>query len=137
MTEARATIDRLAAATNAHDLEGIVACFADDYELTAPIHPARSFRGTAQVRANWSQMLGAVPDLAVRVVRSAYDGDVAWTEWEMRGTRRDGAKHAVAGVFVFGVNDARIRWGRMFLEPVDESSGDMNAAVRAITGRAT
>jgi ketosteroid isomerase-like protein len=136
-TETRATIDRLAAATNAHDPEAIAACFADDYELTSPIHPARSFRGAARVRENWRQILAAVPDIAVRVVRAAYDGDVAWTEWEMTGTRRDGAKHEMVGVFVFGVRAGVIGWGRMFLEPVDRSCADANAPVRAVTRPAT
>ena len=40
-----AAIERLVQATNAHDLEGIVSCFADDYTLEVPFHPARSFRG--------------------------------------------------------------------------------------------
>jgi ketosteroid isomerase-like protein len=58
-----ATIDRLVAATNAHDLDGIVACFADDYALESPLHPARSFKGTEQVRRNWTQILGTVKDI--------------------------------------------------------------------------
>ena len=67
-------VERLVRATNAHDIEGIVACFADDYTLDAPLHPARSFRGREQVRRNWTQILGAVPDLAVRLLRVAADG---------------------------------------------------------------
>ena len=42
--------DRLVAATNAHDLDALVACFGDDYVLTNPAHPGRGFSGTAQVR---------------------------------------------------------------------------------------
>ena len=34
------------------------------------------------------------------------------------------------GVFIFGVTGGRIRWGRIFIEPVEEAGGDMNAAVR-------
>src|SRR3954470_2839960 len=113
------TLERLVGATNAHDLEGIVSCFADDYELEAPIHPQRSFRGKEQVRRNWTQILGAVPDIAVRVLRSACDGGVVWTEQEMNGTRRDGVAHLMRGVFIFGVSNGLVRWGRMFLEPVD------------------
>ena len=119
MNDPRATIDRLTAATNAHDVDGIVACFADDYELTSPNHPSRSFRGTAQVRRNWEGFFAGVPDLSTRVVRSACDGETIFTEWEMTGTRRDGVKHHLTGVFVFGVREEKIRWGRMFLEPVD------------------
>jgi len=112
-------IERLEAATNAHDVDGMVACFADDYELTSPIHPSRSFRGTAQVRRNWEGFFATVPDMVVRIVASATAGEAIWTEWEMTGTRRDGTKHQIVGVFVFGVRENIIRWGRVFLEPVD------------------
>jgi ketosteroid isomerase-like protein len=112
-------VERLVRVTNAHDIEGIVECFADDYVLDSPIHPQRSFRGKEQVRRNWTQILAAVPDIAVRVLRSARDGNTAWTEWEMNGTRRDGVAHLMRGVFIFGVSGGLVRWGRMFLEPVD------------------
>ena len=116
------------------DLEGIVSCFADDYALEAPIHPERSFRGKEQVRSNWKQILGAVPDITVRVLRSARDGGTMWTEQEMSGTRRDGVAHLMRGVFILGVSEGLIRWGRMFLEPVHHGTGDMNAAVREQLG---
>jgi ketosteroid isomerase-like protein len=128
------TIDQLVARTNAHDLEGVVACFAEDYALEAPSHPARSFRGSDQVRRNWSQIFAAVPDVHVKIVARARDGATAWTEWEMAGTRRDGAKHLMRGVFVFVIGEGKIRSGRMFLQPVEEGGGDMNAAVRAAVG---
>ncbi len=126
-----ATIERLVRVTNAHDLEGIVSCFAEDYALESPIHPARSFRGTEQVRRNWTQILGGVPDIEARVLRSSCDADTVWTEWEMAGTRRDGARQVLRGVFIFGVTGGLIRWGRMFLEPVDASLVDQDAALRA------
>ena len=125
-----AAIERLVQATNAHDLEGIVSCFADDYTLEVPFHPARSFRGNEQVRLNWTQILGTVPDISVQVLRSACDGGTVWSEWEMIGTRRDGGAHLMRGVFIFGVSESLIRWGRMFLDPVDLTGSDMNAAVR-------
>ncbi|SRR5258708_27753744 len=123
------TVERLVRATNDHDIEGVVSCFAQEYTLSAPTHPGRSFRGTDQVRRNWSQIFAAVPDIATRVLRAAVDGDTVWTEWEMSGTRRDGAPHLMRGVFIFGIADGHVRWGRMFLEPVEESAGDMNAAL--------
>lgn len=124
-------VERLARATNAHDIEGIVACFADEYALESPLHPARSFRGKAQVRRNWTQILTAIPDLQARVLRTATNSNSVWTEWEMAGTRRDGGKHLMRGVFIFGVVDGLLYWGRMFLEPVDESALDMDAALQA------
>jgi len=130
--------DRLVAATNAHDLEALVACFADDYVLTNPAHPGRSFSGTAQVRRNWAMIFAAVPDL-VCTVRARADSHatddpraaVVWLEMAMTGTRRDGAPHELVGVMVFGVRDDRIVTGRFFIEPVDHASIDADAAVRA------
>ena len=122
-------IGRLVRVTNAHDLEGIVSCFADDYALEAPVHPARSFRGKEQVRRNWTQILGAVPDISVRILRSACDGGTAWSEWEMTGTRSDGVAHLMRGVFIFGVGEGVVHWGRMFLDPVDVTGSDINAAM--------
>src|SRR4051794_3007711 len=120
--EPLSTIERLVRTTNAHDIEGIVACFAEDYSLEAPAHPALSFRGRDQVRRNWTQFIGAVPDIQMRIVRSASDGATVWTEMEMSGTRRDGAAHLMRGVFIFGASEGLVRWGRMFLEPVEQGS---------------
>ena len=130
MREPLATIDRLVRATNQHDLEALVGCFSEDYENETPAHPARGFRGRAQVRRNWEQIFGFVPDIHVEVVRSSVDADTAWTEWEMRGTRRDGKPHWMRGVIVFAVSDDAIRWARFYLEPVDESEATVDDAIR-------
>ena len=63
-------VERLLGATNAHDLDALVSCFAADYRNLTPAHPARGFVGHAQVRRNWRQIFDAVPD------RTA---DVTWT----------------------------------------------------------
>jgi ketosteroid isomerase-like protein len=129
-----AVVDRLLRAVNAHDLEALVACFADDYRNETPAHPRRGFRGSQQVRQNWSQILGGVPDLRASVPRLAVDGDTVWTEWEMTGTRRDGGAHAMRGVVIFGVAGDVIDSARFYLEPVEESSGDADAAVGRLMG---
>jgi ketosteroid isomerase-like protein len=131
-TDPMATIGRLLHAMNAHDVEGIVACFAEAYTLESPLHPTRSFRGKDQVRRNWSQILSAVGDLRARLVGSARDGHTVWTEWEMSGTRHDGGAHCMRGVFIFDVDGNVIVRGRMFLEPVDTSTLDMNESLREV-----
>jgi ketosteroid isomerase-like protein len=128
------TIERLLSVTNAHDVDGIVGCFADDYALESPLHPARSFSGKEQVRRNWDRILYEVTDLEARVLRAARDGNSAWTEWEMTGTRRDGGRHCMRGVFIFEVVAGLIAKGRMFLEPVDTSGDDANAGLGRILG---
>ena len=130
MTGAHETVQRLRSVTNAHDLEGLVDCFAVDYVNETPVHPARGFTGREQVRRNWQQIFAAVPDLRAEVVRSVADGDTVWTEWDMTGTRVDGSAHHMCGVILFVVQDERIREARFFLEPVDAGVGTVDDAVR-------
>lgn len=128
-------VERLVAATNRHDLDALVGCFAEDYRLEAPAHPSRGFKGREQVRRNWEGIFAGVPDIQVETLRIAVDGDVAWSEWEMRGTRRDGARHLGRGPIIFGIRDGLIAWGRFYVEPVDESATTPDEAVRAQVGR--
>ena len=129
-TDPSAVVQRLRAATNAHDIDAIVACFASDYRNETPAHPARNFVGNEQVRRNWTKILAAVPDVSTEILASAASGNMVWTEWEHRGTRPDGTAHLMRGVVVFGVSDGLIASARFFLEPVEEASGDVDAAVR-------
>ena len=109
---------RVLEATNAHDVERIVGCFAPDYINETPCHPARGFVGAEQVRRNWTGILGAVPDLVASVVREAVVGDQVWSEWEMTGTRRDGSRHLMRGVMIFQAGDDQARSCRFYMEPV-------------------
>lgn len=124
-----ATVDRLRRATNSHDLEAVVGCFALDYRNEAPAHPGRGFTGRDQVRRNWAQIFAAVPDVTATVLRCAVDGDTAWTEWEHRGTRPDGSPHLMRGVVIFGVADGLAAWARFYLEPVQDDEAGVEAAV--------
>jgi ketosteroid isomerase-like protein len=124
-------LERLTTATNAHDVPAIVSCFADDYVNHTPCHPAREFRGTEQVHRNWTTILNAVPDLVAEVVSWAAHDDTIWSEWEMRGTRRDGVPHLMRGVMVFTVQDDLARTVRFYVEPVDDRAVDADAAVAA------
>jgi ketosteroid isomerase-like protein len=124
-----ALVDRLCRATNEHDLDALAGCFALDYGNETPVHPARGFKGRAQVRKNWEQIFAAVPDIAAQV-RWVADGHEAWSEWEMRGTRRDGSPHLMRGVVIFGVERAQASWARFYLEPVQEGGGGVDDAVR-------
>jgi ketosteroid isomerase-like protein len=138
MSDTLQVVDRLVAATNAHDLDSLVDCFAVDYVNDTPAHPLRGFTGREQVRRNWSAIFAGVPDIAATVTAAAVDGHKAWTEWQMRGTRRDGLPHVMAGVVIFDVTADRIGSARFYLEPVETASGDVDAAVaRAMHARQT
>ena len=130
-SSAEDVVRRLAQATNDHDLDAIVACFTADYVNETPVHPARGFQGREQVRRNWAQILGGVPDITARVLAVVATGETVWSEWEMAGTRRDGAPHLMRGVIIFVVADALIRGARFYLEPVDLESGQVDEFVRS------
>jgi hypothetical protein len=59
--------------------------------------------------------------------------DVIWLEWYWHGTRVDGTRLEVRGVTIFGVQDDRILWGRLFMDEVDRSGEGIDQAVREIT----
>jgi hypothetical protein len=113
-------LDRLCRAITSHDLEGIAACFAEDYRCDIPLHPARSFTGRDQVRANWAPLLKAVPDLTATVVRQTAEDETEWGEWEQQGTAMDGSPHLVRGVVIFTVTSDLVQSARFYLEPADE-----------------
>jgi ketosteroid isomerase-like protein len=121
--------ERIADAINAHDVDAFVACLHDDYDSVQPAHPDRAFRGSAQVRENWSAVLASVKDFTAELVRADHVGDVEWTEWHWRGTDLD-----MAGVIVFGIRDDRVAWARLYMEPVEEAGAGIEAAVRDMTG---
>jgi hypothetical protein len=121
---------RLLAATNAHDIDALVACFSGDYVNETPVHPARGFNGQAQVRRNWEQIFASVPDLRAEILSAAVDGADVWTEWDMHGTRGDGSDHHMRGVVVFSVGEGVATRARFYLEPVDATSSTVDDAVR-------
>jgi limonene-1,2-epoxide hydrolase len=125
-----AMVERLCLAANEHDLTALVACFAPGYRNETPAHPERGFTGRDQVRKNWEQIFAAIPDLSTEVTRRAVDGPTVWTEWEHRGTRRDGSGHLMRGVVIFGVADGLADWARFYLEPVSADGQNVTAAVR-------
>jgi len=135
-SDPRQVIERLRQATDDHDLDALVACFAPDYINETPAHPERSFRGRDQVRTNWEQIFANVADLTATLVRLDTDGDTVWSEWEHRGTRPDGSAHVMRGVVIFGVADGLVAWARFYLEPVVSDGVDVDAAVRQqVAGR--
>ncbi len=131
---ADAVLERLVQAVNGHDLEGMVACFADDYVNETPVHPLRGFTGNEQVRRNWAQIFGGVPDVRAELPRQVVDGDTAWTEWEMSGTRQDGITFLMRGVVIFMVEDDAISAARFYLEPVEEATGDVDEHTVRVAG---
>lgn len=130
MTPPHEAVERLLRATNDHDLERLVACFAAEYRNDTPAHPSRSFQGRDQVRRNWEQIFEFVPDVHAELRGAVTDANSVWTEWEMSGIRLDGSRHLMVGVIVFEVALDLIQRARFYLEPVDEGALTADEAVR-------
>jgi hypothetical protein len=71
-------------------------------------------------------------DAAALVTRlqQAVNAHTVWSEWEHVGTRRDGSRHVMRGVVIFGVVGNSAAWARFHLEPVEEGGADVNEDVR-------
>jgi ketosteroid isomerase-like protein len=134
MGDPRALIDRLTAAQNAHDLEALLACFDPDYRSEQPLFPARAFQGIDQVRANWSALLGSIPDFHADVLRAAAEGDTVFAEVDWTGTKADGTPLEERGVIIFGIRDDRIAWARLYVEEVQREGAGIDAVVRRMAG---
>ena len=114
-------IERLQQAQNEHDLEALLACFAPNFQGEHPRHPDRVFQGIEHVRKNWSIIFQDIPDFHAELLRSAVVGDTAWTEWHYFGTRRNGLQLDLRGVVISGIEADRIKWSRLYMEPVQAS----------------
>ena len=131
----KAVSERLLQAMNAHDLEGHLACFNEDYRSEQPAHPARTFSGRDQVRKNWSTLYESITDFRAELLRLAVVGDEEWGEWILRGTKDDGTPLDERGVIIMGIRDGRIAWGRLYVEETEREGADITETVRRMTGR--
>jgi ketosteroid isomerase-like protein len=125
-------MERLLEAMNAHDLDRMTALFAEDYASSQPMHPNRVFVGRAQVLQNWTSVFEGVPEFTAELTASAADGDVEWGEWYWRGRHVDGSPFTMTGVTIFVIRDDVIAEGRLYMEPIDADSGDIDAAVQEL-----
>lgn len=122
-------IERLHDALNRHDLEAFLGCFDQGYRSEQPAHPNRGFGGKDQVRKNWSAIFESFPDFRAELLRHTSDGATLWSEWHWTATGLN-----MAGVLLFGVEEDRIVWGRLYVEPVEEDGENIDDAMRRMTG---
>jgi ketosteroid isomerase-like protein len=123
-------LERLHRALNTHDLDAFVELFSPDYRSEQPVHPDRQFGGRQQVRENWGGTFQDVPDFHAELMRSVESGDTVWSEWDWRGTRKDGSRLEMCGVVLMGVQEGQIAWARLYMEFIDRGGAGIDAAVR-------
>jgi hypothetical protein len=125
-------IERMAQALNRHDLKAFLGCFDPNYRSEQPAHPNRGFGGKEQVRKNWSGMFESFPDFEAQLLRYAAGDGVVWGEWHWMATGLN-----MAGVTIMGVEEDRIVWAHLYMEPVEEDGQDIDEAMRVKPGEAS
>lgn len=106
-----AVLERLFAAFNRHDSEGVMACFTPGVVFDTAAGPeahGRRLIGQEAVRAAFVGVWTDMPDVAWTVSRHTVAGDRATSEWLFSGTRPDGGRVAVEGVDLFVFEGDRI-----------------------------
>ena len=104
-------LERLFAAFNRHDIDGVMACFTPDVVFEAAVGPdayGRRFVGREETGRAFVAVWTASPDAAWHVHRHTVAGDRAFSEWRFTATRPDGGRVDVEGVDLFTFQHALI-----------------------------
>jgi ketosteroid isomerase-like protein len=109
----RSTLTELCAAFNAHDLDRIMACFADDCVLDMPRggKPWGSrFEGKANVRAALATRFDGLPDVHYGDEQHFVDeaAGTGISKWTLTGTTRDGERRHVHGCDFYTFHDGKV-----------------------------
>jgi ketosteroid isomerase-like protein len=107
--------------------------FGRDCRSEQPAHPNREFGSREQLEKNWAALFSAIPNFHAELVATTADGDTIWAGWRWSATRASEPPLDMSGVTLFGVEDGRISWGRLYMEEV-ESGEDIDETVRRLAG---
>lgn len=98
------TLRRIGAAFAARDVGGIVAAFAEDGEFRNAKGPdvwGKSYRGRDEIRAFFTALFAASPDIAWRHTAEYVVGNRGITEWHRTATLATGEKQEWLGVDIY------------------------------------
>ena len=105
------TLKAITAAFNAHDLDAILAFFAEDCSLDMPRGPepwGRRMVGKAAVREGLASRFTGMPDVHYGDGRHWVSGDLGVSEWLLTGTKDDGEKVRVRGCDHWEFRDGQV-----------------------------
>jgi ketosteroid isomerase-like protein len=105
------TLERVLAAFNRHDLDAIMACFAEDAVLQSPRGPnswGTRYVGKAAVREGLAARFSGIPDVHYSNDRHWVCGDRGVSEWQLTGTTTAGVAISVRGCDLWEFRDGQI-----------------------------
>ena len=111
--EIRSTLAALCEAFNAHDLDRIMAHFADDCVLEMPrgSQPwGARFEGKAKVREALAGRFAGLPDAHYGKAQHFVDAsaDTGISKWTLTGTTREGLRKEVRGCDFYSFRDGKV-----------------------------
>ena len=98
-------------AFNRHDLDGIMAFFADDAVFESPRGPhpwGTRFEGREAIRRGLAARFEGIPDVHYGEDRHFVRGDRGASEWTLAGTTTDGIRLEVRGCDLWEFRDGLI-----------------------------
>jgi ketosteroid isomerase-like protein len=109
--EAMQMLRSIAAAFDGHDLDGIMAHFADDAVFESPRGPDRCgqrFVGKQAVREAFAGRFAGIPDIRYQDDEHFVDGDRGASEWTLSGTTTAGQWIEVRGCDLWIFRDGQV-----------------------------
>jgi ketosteroid isomerase-like protein len=106
-----ATFEAILDAFNRHDLDAIMAFFAEDATLDTPRGPdpwGRRYEGKAAVREGLAARFAGIPDVHYGEGRHFVCGERGVSEWLLTGTTTAGERLAVRGCDLWEFRDGLV-----------------------------
>jgi taurine dehydrogenase small subunit len=94
-----------------HDLDAIMAHFADDAVFESPRGPepwGTRFEGAEAVRKAFAGRFAGIPDVRYQDDEHFVDGDRGASEWTLSGTTTDGERIEVRGCDLWTLRDGKV-----------------------------
>ena len=105
------TLRLIAAGFDGHDLEGILAHFADDAVFESPKGPdpwGRRFVGKDEIRRAFAGRFSGIPDVRYQQDAHFADGDRGASEWTLTGTTTEGDRLEIRGCDLWTFRDGKV-----------------------------
>ena len=118
----RSKLSELCDAFNAHDLDRIMALFAEDCVLEMPrgSQPwGARFEGKAKVREGLTMRFTGIPDVHYGNDAHFVDGNTGISKWTLTGTTREGKKLEVWGCDFYTFRDGMVTRKDSYLKIVE------------------
>jgi ketosteroid isomerase-like protein len=109
--DAVAMLQAIATGFDTHDLDAIMAHFADDAVFESPRGPDRwgtRFIGTEAIRDAFTARFAGIPDVRYQEDDHFVEGDRGASEWTLSGTTTDGPRIEVRGCDLWTLRNGRV-----------------------------